>query len=274
MSDPKRIIVFTDLDGTLLNRINFQWTDAEPAILRLKDLGVPIVFCSSKTLAEQVPLQKEMQITDPMIVENGSAVVFPPAIHCPVGLPHFGPAGYKAKLFGRDVNTIRDTLTSIREDLHLPFKCYHEMSDSELSELTGLHGDSISLARRRDFSETINMQCNDTQQARFENALQSFGLTTRSGGHLQTITAAVCNKGRAVQYLLDELYGLDSTPVSIGIGDSPNDADFLKVVDHAFQVQTPDNTWHNLQVYGLKRISAIGPVGWSASIEWVLSNLA
>ncbi len=47
-----RLIVFTDLDGTLLNHDDYGYNDALPAIRRLRSMSVPIIFTSSKTLDE------------------------------------------------------------------------------------------------------------------------------------------------------------------------------------------------------------------------------
>ncbi|MFQ5696467.1 MAG: mannosyl-3-phosphoglycerate phosphatase, partial [Terriglobia bacterium] len=47
-----RLIVFTDLDATLLDHQTYSWAAAEPALRRLRLLGIPLVFCTSKTRAE------------------------------------------------------------------------------------------------------------------------------------------------------------------------------------------------------------------------------
>jgi mannosyl-3-phosphoglycerate phosphatase len=69
-----RYIVFTDLDGTLLNHDNYDYTDALPGISLLKKSGIPLVFCSSKTRQEQEMLRGALNITDPFIVEDGGAI--------------------------------------------------------------------------------------------------------------------------------------------------------------------------------------------------------
>ncbi|MDP2876998.1 MAG: HAD-IIB family hydrolase, partial [Holophaga sp.] len=64
-------ILFTDLDGTLLDESTYAFEPALPAIRALQERGIPIVFCTSKTFAETVALQEVLGITDPFIVENG-----------------------------------------------------------------------------------------------------------------------------------------------------------------------------------------------------------
>jgi HAD superfamily hydrolase (TIGR01484 family) len=46
------IVVFTDLDGTLLDHHTYEWTAARPALQRLTQTGTPCVFVTSKTRAE------------------------------------------------------------------------------------------------------------------------------------------------------------------------------------------------------------------------------
>jgi mannosyl-3-phosphoglycerate phosphatase len=71
-----RTIVFSDLDGTLLDE-NYSFEVAQPVIARLKALKVPIVLCSSKTRMEIEYFRTKMEINDPFISENGAAIFVP-----------------------------------------------------------------------------------------------------------------------------------------------------------------------------------------------------
>lgn len=68
--------VITDLDGTLLDHETYSWEGAEPALDLLRQRGIPVVLCTSKTWAETRRLAERMGISGPAIVENGSAVRF------------------------------------------------------------------------------------------------------------------------------------------------------------------------------------------------------
>ena len=70
-------VIFTDLDGTLLDRQTYSWEQAASAINWVKERRIPLVFCSSKTRVEQEVIQAELNIAEPFIVENGSAIFFP-----------------------------------------------------------------------------------------------------------------------------------------------------------------------------------------------------
>jgi mannosyl-3-phosphoglycerate phosphatase len=45
-------VIFTDLDGTLLDPENYSFKDAQPALDLIRAKGIPLVLCSSKTRAE------------------------------------------------------------------------------------------------------------------------------------------------------------------------------------------------------------------------------
>ncbi len=69
-------IIFTDLDGTLLDHDTYAWKEAEPALDLCKTLKVPVILASSKTRAEMETIRREMSISDPFIAENGGGIFF------------------------------------------------------------------------------------------------------------------------------------------------------------------------------------------------------
>lgn len=69
-----KLVVFTDLDGTLLDRATFRFDAAMPALERLRKLGASVVLVSSKTQEEVEAWRQELQNLDPFAVENGGAV--------------------------------------------------------------------------------------------------------------------------------------------------------------------------------------------------------
>src|SRR5262249_7819522 len=70
-------VVFTDLDGCLLDSVPYTYEPAVPALEALRAQGIPLVLVSSKTRAEIEPLRKQLDHHDPFIVENGAAVFVP-----------------------------------------------------------------------------------------------------------------------------------------------------------------------------------------------------
>lgn len=72
------LLVFTDLDGTLLDHESYDWSPARQALNRLAALGALVVPATSKTRAEVAPLMAALGLTGPAIVENGAGVAYLP----------------------------------------------------------------------------------------------------------------------------------------------------------------------------------------------------
>mgnify|MGYP002626636661 CR=1 FL=1 len=74
----RRLLIFTDVDGCLLNKADYRYDAALPALERLRRLQVPLILCSSKTAAELSELHRELDLGEaPFIPENGGAIVRP-----------------------------------------------------------------------------------------------------------------------------------------------------------------------------------------------------
>lgn len=64
------LLVFSDLDGTLLDSHSYDWQPAAPWLSRLREANVPVILCSSKTSAEMLYLQKTLGLQGlPLIAE-------------------------------------------------------------------------------------------------------------------------------------------------------------------------------------------------------------
>ena len=68
------VVIFTDLDGTLLNRDTFKFDEIKDYIKSLINNGITIIPNTSKTNAELYNFIKELGINIPFITENGSAI--------------------------------------------------------------------------------------------------------------------------------------------------------------------------------------------------------
>ena len=71
------LVVFTDLDGTLLDHGTYSFEPARPGLEALLEAGIPLVFCTSKTRLETERWRRALANVHPFIVENGGAVYVP-----------------------------------------------------------------------------------------------------------------------------------------------------------------------------------------------------
>jgi mannosyl-3-phosphoglycerate phosphatase len=266
-----RYIVFTDLDGTLLEHRTYSYADALPGLQVLKKEKIPLVFCSSKTRAEQESLRNELGINDPFIVEDGGAIYFEKD-YFPF---HIESAIDKGRFLviplGTPYKKIREILGQISNSLGLSIKGYGDVSAEEVAGITGLSIESASLAKDREYEETILSPLSPGDAQLLKRALIPLGLTLSRGGRFYSVKGQH-NKGKAAMKLARLFAKHGQRIITVGIGDSPNDLSMLSVVYVPLLVQRPDKTWQKLSISGVKNVDGIGPVGWTNAMKLLFSN--
>ena len=73
MIENSSIWVVSDVDGTLMDH-SYDLSPARETIKKLQKLSIPVILCTSKTASEVKVIRKELNLTDPYIVENGAAI--------------------------------------------------------------------------------------------------------------------------------------------------------------------------------------------------------
>ena len=158
MASP-HLIIFSDLDGTLLDHDDYRWQAAGPALGRLKDAGIPLVLNSSKTMPEIRALREELGNIDPFIVENGAAVIIP--AHA------LGNAEEEVVNFGATRDRVLEVL-GVQRRRGARFKGFNDMSADELAAETGLDPAAAGRAKERLGTEPLIWQGTEEELAEFE----------------------------------------------------------------------------------------------------------
>ena len=264
-------VIFTDLDGTLLDLETYSYDRALPSIEYLRSRDVPIIFCSVKTKAEQEVYRKELQINDPFIVENGGAI-FISRGYFPFDFEyHKVKDGYLVIELGIPYHRIREVLAQIRDDTGVNFRGFGDMSAEEVASLTGLDLEAAQRAKAREYDETVTLEVTPHELNRFLDALKKTGLNYTSGSRYCDVTGSN-DKGKATTILID-LFNRKSGKIrTIAIGDSPNDLPMLSAVDIPVLVQKPGGTWEEIDVPHLHRVEGIGPEGWARAVEEIIEQ--
>ncbi|MCB1388975.1 MAG: HAD-IIB family hydrolase [Rhodobacteraceae bacterium] len=243
-----RLLIFTDLDGTLLDHETYDFAPALPMLDRLAAMGVPVIAASSKTAAEIAGWQERLGLSRwPAIVENGAALAD----------GAFDDAGYRR---------LRLAVAA----LGAPFRGFGDMTVQEVAEVTGLGPEAAALARKRAYSEPGIWRGTDAALERFLSALSARGISARRGGRFLTLSWGGSKAGR-----MAELVARLRPEVTVALGDAPNDAEMLAAADWAVVVRNehgpgvaplPDET-------RVIRTRAPGPNGWREGLEAVLDRL-
>lgn len=262
-------LVLTDLDGSLLDHHSYDFSPAVPWLARLKQMGVPVIPVTSKTRAELFPLREALGLTGtPFIAENGAVVGLPPGwCHARLDRPGSGRDGVVIKHPGVDIGFIRARLKVWRERLGIRFSRMGELSVLEVMELTGLDEARAKNARQREGSEPLIWHDTDAALDTFRSALEGDGLQLTQGGRFWHVMGRSADKGSAVEWLIKRFTALRGrTPLSLGLGDGPNDITMLNTVDQAVVIRgchdlivEPSNT-------SLYRTQATGPTGWAEGV--------
>ncbi len=264
-------VVFTDLDGTLLDHSSYSFEPARPALEELAARRVPVVLCTSKTRAEVEEVRIRLDNRDPFIVENGGAA-FVPAGYFPFAVPEareFG--GYAVVEFGVPYGKLRQVLTQIRTELGGGLRGFGDMTADEVAEICGFSRREAELAQRREYDEPVLDEAG-VATADLSAAAARLGLRTTRGGRFVHLTGDN-DKGRAVRALA-ALYERDRAPVrTVGLGDSLNDLPLLEAVDVAVLVQKPDGAYDpEIMLPGLIQAPGAGPAGWNAAVRELLGD--
>ena len=274
------LIVYTDLDGSLLDSTTYSYEAATPALTALREQGIPLVLVSSKTRAEMEPLRERLAHRDPFIVENGGAVFVP---H---GLFDFPlermrtRSPYQVIELGLPYHMLREVLKEIEEAVETPLHGFGDLSIEAIMQVTGLpHADAI-LAKQREYDEPYLLQ---GPQALIEEVCRQIvtrGLRWTKGGRLFHLMGKN-DKGQAASVLMrcylrqQRMSGQTERIETVGIGDSINDAALLAMVDYPILVQKPDGSYDpDIHLPGMIRAPGIGPVGWNEAMLELLAQVS
>ena len=267
----RQLVVFSDLDGTLLDHDTYSFDAARPALERLGHAGVPLVLCTSKTRAEVEPLRAALDNDSPFIVENGGAIVIPNGyFSVEIHAASERSEGMLVVPLGDPYESLVAALARASRDSGVRVRGFADMTDAEVAEATGLSPGQARLARRRDFDEPfeiIDVERTDALLA----AIEREGKRWTAGGLFHHITGAT-DKAAAVR-LLAELYRREAGAVTtVGVGDAPNDAELLGVVDIPIVMASG---WADEIVRLVPRATITrvpGPAGWNEAMLVLLDS--
>ena len=267
-------IIFSDLDGTLLDHDSYAFDAALPALSAVRERGIPLILATSKTLAETMQINAALGNHQAMIVENGSALCFP------LDLGYSIAHAAREELHGHTIirlapphRVVRDFIERQRTQHGWRMRGFADMDSVTIAEMTGLDEDAADRARQRLCGEPFVWLDGTEALERFKLAAANEGLTVTQGGRFFHLMGG-SDKGQALRAILVAL-SIDrlQTPV-IALGDSANDRAMLEAADIAVVVRRHDGT--HLSCRGIKRTlftERAGPGGWNTAVLQILELL-
>jgi len=266
-----RKVVFTDLDGTLLDWLTYSCDQALEAVRLLQRKRIPIIFCSSKTRAEQEAYREELKIEDPFIVENGGAIFIPPDYFPFPFNHHRATEDYLVIELGISHQEVRELLKRVESEVGCHIKGLEDMSPEEIARDTGLNLKFAALAKQREYDEAFKIENTPEKIMSALDKIEEAGLTYTLGRKYYG-AAGGNDKGKATGILIELFRRKLGQIESIGIGDSQNDISMLQAVDTPVLVQRPDNHWEEVNLGHICKVEGVGPQGWSRAIHELIGG--
>lgn len=260
----QQILIFTDLDGTLLDHDSYSFAPAQQALATIAERGIPLVINSSKTAAEIVAVQQALNICQPFICENGAAVFMPLSDGASADQQQ-----WQRQAFAASRAQVLAVLQGLRAEYGYHFCGFADGDAAAIGEMTGLPLADATLAGQRDYSEPLQWRDSDAALVSFLKQLASHNLTAQQGGRFLTVMSQAVDKARAMKWLTQHIGG-QANIRTIVLGDSPNDERMLNAADIAVVIKSARS--EALLVSGPQRIIRTelpGPAGW----QWAMGLL-
>jgi mannosyl-3-phosphoglycerate phosphatase len=262
-------LVFSDLDGTLLDHHDYTFSTAVPALEELRYRHIPLILNSSKTLAEIMSIRTELKNEHPFIVENGAAIYIPQNYFTEF------TQSLNQHMLGIRYEQILAIIHSLRDQQHFKFKGFADFSAQELCLETGLSIGQSNQAKQRAGSEPIKWL--DSQQSlnEFKTAIEQKQLRLVKGGRFIHVMGQ--NDKATAMFWLKEKYRqkLQQDILLIALGDSENDREMLEDADIAAVVRSGKGP--SLQLSKPKAAviytKAQAPAGWLEAMNIIFKRI-
>jgi len=259
---PPAVLLFTDVDGCLLNKHDYSYADALPALERAKSLGVPIILASSKTASELTRLSDELHLEQaPLICENGARIL------------------WRGSQFGEDRSTVggvhrNQILAQLKHCSNaFRFRSFEDLQLEGVMQATDLPEDRAIDAMAREGTEPLLWDDDPARIDEFRATLTAEGLTLTQGGRFWHVAGGM-TKGLAMTDVVSEFVRRTGgqTP-TIAIGDSPIDQSMLDCADYPVGIPWRDGTCNvSIPSHGV-RATVAGAAGWSECVKLLLDRI-
>ena len=263
------ILIFTDLDGSLLNHNNFEFKEIKSFILKCLDNGVRIIPNSSKTKTEIEHFFYQLGKELPYILENGAAVHNLNLLN----------SNFKLKdnslILSRSISEILEVFnTTVPKEFRKRCNFIQDMTKDEQMQSLGLNEKYLPLALKRDYSIPLIFDGSPSTKNKFSLFLKSLGLKLHEGGRVFNICDD-CSKGFAMQSVVEKLKTqFLANPYTIVVGDSPNDISMLEQSNQPCVIPLPNrDNLIDLKIKNIIRAKQCAPKGWEEIVKFSLKKI-
>ena len=264
MSKKFSLIIFTDLDGSLLHRDNFKFDEIKDYIKNLIDNGVIIIPNTSKTEKEIEEFIKELGKELPFISENGSS------IH---GLNLINTNFPNKIILSRDKEELIKIFESkVPDNLKAKCKFISEMNSKQQNNIFGLQGNNLKNALNRKYTIPFLFEGDNLEKNKLLKILKSSSLTMQEGGRVLNLGDKT-DKVKSMNQVLKIYRKVENKIKVIGVGDNFNDLDMLRNCDIPCLVFNDQFKQDQININNLIFSNKPSPEGWADVIKTALVKL-
>ncbi len=261
MNKNYKILIFTDLDGSLLHRDTFKFDEIKDYLKQLISKGIFIIPNTSKTEKEILEFNNELGLSLPYISENGSAIN---------GLDLLNSNLPKELILSREKdNLIKIFKESVPVNLQNKCKWLSEMDKKKQSLIFGLEDDKLKMALDRKYTIPFLFEGIKSERNELSKIVKNKGLALQEGGRVINLTDKV-NKAKALQVFVRFFKKNNKNVKTIAVGDNYNDLDMLKTSEFPCLVFNDKFTLDEIPIKNLITTNKPSPEGWADVIKKAL----
>ena len=268
-----RIIIFSDLDGSLLDHDTYSHAAADKLLSSLDSQNIPVIPSTSKTFSELRDIREELGNPHPFVVENGAAVYIPGGYFNEVPEDLVERHGFAVKEFVQGRSHWQVILQ--KGDLHLndAFLTFQQAGAEKIAEMTGLNIEDAQKANDREYGEPLKWLGTESQYDAFKRYIKLQGGTLLKGGRFIHLSGE-CDKGKALQWLMSLFCTQDANQktISIALGDSHNDVAMIERADYGILIRSPVHEFP-VTTKAVFKTKQTGAKGWVEGITHVFNTL-
>jgi mannosyl-3-phosphoglycerate phosphatase len=246
-------IIFTDLDGTLLDHDSYSFEAASYMLDFIKVTNIPLIIVTSKTRSEVIGIQKLLGISTPFIIENGAGIC----------VSRF--QDYEMIALGKSYREIRKAFNKYAQQIKI--RGFFDMSIDEIAEHTGLTQEQAAYAKKRDYTEPFILY-DEEKFSTLQQMARKDGLDVVKGGRFCHLITLGQDKAAAIKKVIKHYQTAKVQRYkTIGLGDSENDLSMLASVDVPILIPHPDGSYISCSVPNLIKAPFPGSKGWNSALK-------
>jgi len=265
MNAGQKILIFTDLDGTLLDRDTFKFDKIFNYIKELISKDISIIPTSSKTKKEIESFNKELDENLPFVTENGAAIYNLNLINA--SLPE------KITL-SREISEISEIFEKkISSKLRSKCKFLKKLNLDKQSKILGLSKKRIGYAINREYTMPLLFEGTKTEKINLFKSIQNAGLSLQEGGRVINLCDKI-SKALAMKKVVKVFKKISKDElVTIGVGDNFNDLEMLKNSDIPCLVFNDKFTLEKININDCLVSKKPAPEGWEEVVKLAMDKI-